>query len=449
MTPQAQLVMLAWLPIVLYLFRIFPAQRAIAISFIVAWLFLPQRAGFSLPGLPDYERMSATCYSILLATFLYDAQRFSSFRFGWLDVPMLIVCLCPFASSITNDLGPYDGMSAALNQIVSFGIPFFLGRIYLNNLAGLRQLAIAMLTSGLIYMPLCLYEVRMSPQLHAMVYGYFGNPSFVQSIRLGGFRPTVFMKHGLSVGMWMMAATLIGIWLWQSGTIRKIWNIQVKWLSLALLITFILIKSTGAYIYLAYGIIALSCSKWLRTALPMSLLVGSICFYLFLGVSGSFGSEQVTQIVSFAEQVTGEERAQSLEFRLDNEQSLSDRARERILFGWGGWGRNRVYDLNWAGELVDTSTTDSLWIIFFGVNGIVGLAAIFASNLLPALTFFRSRYPASLWLKPQVAPAAVLSVVIVLYALDCTLNYQANPVFTLASGGIAGLVMQDFKISNR
>jgi hypothetical protein len=448
MTPQAQLVMLAWLPIVLYLFRRFPAQRAIAIGFIVAWLFLPQRAGFSLPGLPDYERMSATCYSILLATFLYHARRFSSFRFGWLDVPMVIVCLCPFFSSLANDLGAYDGMSAALDQTVAYGIPFFLGRIYLNNLAGLRQLAMAMLFGALVYVPLCLYEVRMSPQLHAMVYGYLGNQSFVQSIRLGGFRPTVFMRHGLSVGMWMMAGTLIAIWLWQSGAIKKIWNIPIKWVASILLVTFILIKSTGAYIYLAYGLLALFTAKWFRTALPLSLLIVSITFYLFVGVSGSFGPEQVTQVVSFAEQVTGEERAQSLQFRLDNEQSLSQRAREKMVFGWGGWGRNRVYDYDWKGDPIDTSTTDSLWIIAFGVNGIVGLVAVFASTLLPALAFFRSRYSASLWLKPEVAPAAVLSVVTVLYSLDCTLNYQANPVFILASGGIAGLVMQNSNISN-
>jgi hypothetical protein len=447
MTPQAQLVMLAWLPIVLYLFRIFPAQRAIVVSFIVAWLFLPQRAGFSLPGLPDYERMSATCYSILLATFLYDARRFTSFRFGWLDVPMLVVCLCPLISSITNDLGVYDGLSASLNQTVAYGIPFFLGRIYLNNLSGLRQLAIAMLAGGLAYIPLCLLEIRFSPQLHAWVYGYFGSPSFVQSLRLGGFRPTVFMSHGLGVGMWMMAATLIAIWLWQSKAIQKVWNIELKWLCLALLITFILIKSTGAYFYLGLGIVILYGAKWLRTALPLFLLIVSISFYLVVGVSGSFGPEQVTQVVSFAQTLTGEERAQSLQFRLDNEQSLAEKAREKLIFGWGGWGRNRVIDYNWKGEPIDTSTTDSMWIIAFGVNGIVGLVAVFASNLLPALTFFRSGYSPSLWLKPQVAPAAVLAVVTTLYALDCTFNYQANPVFILASGGIAGLVMKNSKIS--
>ena len=441
MSPQAQLVMLAWIPIVLYFFTRFPAQRAVVISFIVAWLFLPQRAGFSLTGLPDYERMSATCYGILLATVIYDAQRFSIFKLGWLDLPMLIWCLCPFASSISNGLGAYDGISAVLSQTVSYGVPYFLGRIYLNNLAGLRNLAIGIFIGGLVYVPLCLYEIRMSPQLHNIVYGYLGNPSFAQTIRYDGYRPTVFMRHGLSVGMWIMAATLIGIWLWKAGIIKQLWGIQIKWLVAALLITFVLIKSTGAYFLLVLGIAILFTAWQFRTAILLFFLIGSMSFYL---AQNALTETYITdQIIASLDGVVPEERIGSLEFRFNNEELLADKARERIVFGWGGWGRNRVYDYNWAGELVDISVTDSLWIIAFGANGLVGLIAVFGSSLLPALSFVLSRYPARSWFNPKVAPAAVLVVVITLYMLDCALNNQPNPVFTLASGGIAGLVLKE------
>src|SRR6476469_5147949 len=111
MTPLVYLVMFGWIPFVFYLFIRFPPQRAVIISFIIAWLFLPL-AKFPLPGLPDYTKMSATCYGILLAVIVYDAARLTSFRFGWLDIPMLIWCLCPIPSSVTNDLGLYDGVSS-------------------------------------------------------------------------------------------------------------------------------------------------------------------------------------------------------------------------------------------------------------------------------------------------------------------------------------------------
>ncbi|MEA5509912.1 O-antigen ligase domain-containing protein [Crocosphaera sp. UHCC 0190] len=443
-----QLVMLAWLPILLSIFTKFSSRRAVIISFLVAWLFLPQRASFALPGLPDYTRISATCYGILLATFLFDGQRFRSFKFGWLDVPMVIACICPFFSSMSNDLGAYDGLSATLNQIVSYGFPYFLGRIYFNDLSGLRQLAIGIFISGLIYVPLCLYEIKMSPQLHRIVYGYHSY-GFVQAIRYGGFRPTVFMLHGLEVGMWMMSATLIGMWLWQGNVLEKVWNIPINWLVLTLIITLILIKSTGGYAYFAYGIIILFTAKWFRNSTALLMLIIGISLYLCLASSGNMTVQKAQPLLSTISNIAGPDRAGSLEFRLANEELLVKKALERPVFGWGGWGRNRVYDYNWEGQLVSVSVTDSLWIITYGTKGYVGLISLYASSLLPALSFFWTGYPARLWFHPKIAPAAVLSVIIVLYMLDCTLNAMFNPIFTLVSGGIAGLVMQKQKTSIR
>jgi hypothetical protein len=441
MSPQAQLVMVAWMPLVLYLFMRFPAQKAVVIGFIAAWLFLPQRAGFALPGVPDYDRMSATGYGILLATAIYDVQRFRSFKLAWLDLPMLVWCLCPLFSSISNGLGAYDGASGVLTQTVSYGVPYFLGRIYLNNLNGLRLLALGIFIGGIVYVPFCLYESRMSPQLHKMVYGYQGIIDFGQGMRLGGFRPTVFMQHGLSVGMWMMAAALACLWLWQSRTLKQFWGIPMSVWTGILLVTVILVKSTGAYIYLVYGIITLFVAKWLRTTLPLMLLVVTLGSYLYMGMTGTFTGEQSDRIIAAAEQVSGPERAQSLQFRLDNEEILGEKARQQFWFGWGGYGRNRVYDYNWAGELVDITVTDSLWIIAFGINGALGLASVFGASLVPALSFLWSPYGAHLWFHPKVGPAALIATIVVLYMLDCSLNNQPNPVFTLASGGIAGLLI--------
>ena len=464
MTLTAQIALLAWIPLVLYIFSRLPARTAVIVSFITAWLFLPERAEFAFSGLPEYNKLSATCYGAFLAILLFDSQRLRSFKFGWLDVPMLVWCLCPLASSLSNGLGAYDGLSEVLNQTMIYGIPYFIGRIYLNNLAGLRQLAIGIFVGGLIYVPLCLYEIRMSPQLHRIVYGYHAI-EFGKNYRLGGFRPTVFMSHGLAIGMWMMAATLIGIWLLQAGAFKNIFGnwlrqagltkkpgkLPTSWLVIGLLVTFVLVKSTGAYVYFAYGIGVLFFAKWFRSALPLLLLIVVIFSYLGLGVTGNFSLEKAEPVISLASDLAGSERASSLAFRLDNEEILSAKARQRMIFGWGGWGRNRVYGEDWTGDLVDISTTDSLWIIAFGLRGVVGLAALFATSLLPALCF-GMRYSARSWFNPKVAPAAVLSVVIVLYMVDCTLNDKPNPVFTLASGGIAGLVMREperLKVSDR
>ncbi|OIP71647.1 MAG: hypothetical protein AUK43_05630 [Oscillatoriales cyanobacterium CG2_30_40_61] len=441
MTPQAQLVLLLLLPLVLYLFKKFPPYRAVVISFIIAWLFLPQRAVFAFPGLPDYDRSTAICYSIMLATYLYSPETFKTFKFGWLDIPMLIWCICPFISSILNNLGPYDGFSAVLNQTIQYGIPYFLGRLYLNDLKGLQEIAMGIFIGGIIYAPLCILENLISPQLHRIVYGYPGNNQFNQSYRLGGYRPNVFMIHGLAVGMWMMATVLIALWFWQSGTLKKFLNIPMNLWFIGLYIIHLSVRSTGAYLYMAFGVVILFSAKFLRTSFPLVLLIMMLSSYLYLGVTGNFTGEKADKIVQTATNITSAERASSLKFRFDNEEILVEKARERIWFGWAGWGRNRVYEYTGSGELEDISTTDSLWIITYGTNGAIGIIGIFGTLLLPVLTFSLFRYPAKTWFRPQVAGAAVISLITVLYVLDNLLNNMYNPVFILASGALAGLLM--------
>jgi hypothetical protein len=206
-----------------------------------------------------------------------------------------------------------------------------------------------------------------------------------------------------------------------------------------LLVTSVLVKSTGASILLGIGIVILFFIKWVRNAFLLLFLIASMSFYLYLGITGTFVADQ---IVSSMHGVLPEERVGSLEFRFNNEELLSDKAREKIVFGWGGWGRSRIYD-EWG---KDISVTDSLWIIAFGSNGAVGVISLTASLLLPVLGFLQ-RYPARLWLNRKVAPAAVLVVVLALYMLDCLLNAMINPIYMLACGGIAGVALNQTRTS--
>lgn len=436
MLPTVYLAMFGWIPFVLNVFKRFSPSQAAVFSFIAGTLFLPQ-AAIALPILPDYNKANAICYGILLATYLNDATRFGRFQFGWLDVPMVIWCLCPFITSLVNGLGPYDGFLNVLENTMSWGVPYFIGRLYLGSLQGMRQLAIAIAIGGLVYAPFCLYESRFSPQLHRMLYGYHAHYDFAQTMRMGGFRPNVFMQHGLQAAMWMMAATLLCVWLWHTGVLKRVRKVPMRWVVVFMLFTFFMMKSTGAYILFAIGLITLLMAKYLRTAIVMLLIAGLVSVYLHMGVSGTFSTENIERVTEFITQIAGEDRAGSLRFRLDNEQVLGEKSRQSPIFGWGGWGRGRIF--NDDGE--DVSVTDSLWIITFNTNGVVGLVSQFSTLLLPPVLFLLLRYPARTWGKPEVAPAGALAVILVLYAYDCTLNAMISPVFTLLSGGMAGLSM--------
>ncbi|MEG4090329.1 O-antigen ligase domain-containing protein [Microcoleus sp. Pol12B4] len=425
------LAMFGFIPVVFYLFVRFPAQRAVIISFVVAWLFLPQ-ASYPIPSLPPYTKISAACYGILLGTLIYDTARLTSFKPGWVDVPMLIYCLCPIVSQVSNGGSP---ISPTVNQIITWGLPYFLGRLYVGNLDGLRQLAIGIFAGGLAYIPFTLVEGVRGPILHQMIYGVNAFDDWGQARRLGGWRPVVFMQHGLMVGLWMMTAALIAVWLWQTGTLKKFMGRNIKTLAIILTIAFFLCRSTGAYSLFVMALLVLYSAKFFRTSLPLLLIIGYIVFYLYVAAAGQFSSKDV---IGFINQVFGEERAASLKFRFDNEEILGEKARQRFMFGWGDSGGNRVY--NEYGD--DISVTDSLWIIAFGVNGAVGLVSLFSSLLLPVIVFSLFKYPARTWSNPKVAPAAALGIALTMYVFDCVLNAMTNPIFALIAGGISGLVLK-------
>ena len=137
-----------------------------------------------------------------------------------------------------------------------------------------------------------------------------------------------------------------------------------------------------------------------------------------------------------AARALSEERARSLEFRLENEDLILTRALEKRWFGWGGWGRWRVRD----DEGRDITISDGLWVIALGETGLVGLASLTAMILLPVVLLLR-RVPAARWGHPAAAPAAALAVLLVLYMLDSLANAMPNPIYMLAAGGLGGLTL--------
>jgi hypothetical protein len=440
MNTFAQLALWIWFPIVLLLFKFLPVRKAIIVSFIVSIQFLPVSA-IIIPLFPDYDKISSTSFALIVGIILFDVNRIKAFRLSWFDAPIIIRCISPMFSSLSNGLGLYDGISAALNPLITWGIPYFCARLYLGSLSGLKDLAIAIFIGGLSYVPLCLYESRMSPQLHRMFYGFHAHPSFSQVYRYGGYRPVVFMDHGLMTALWIVVAALIGFWLWKTGVIKKVFNIPTGFLVAILMMTVINNRSTGAWILCIVGIIILLWAKWFRNAFIQKFLIGFSIVYMVLSSVHLFPSDSVVSVIS---DVFSPERAQSLAFRLDNEELLAERALQKFWFGWGGWGRNRVSDV--YGE--DLSTTDSMWIISFGSHGVVGVASLMATLLLPTILFIRC-FPPRTWTHKKIAPAAVLAVCLNIFVFDSLLNSFYSPVYVLICGGLTGLALKEMEMAKR
>ncbi|MCZ6835629.1 MAG: O-antigen ligase domain-containing protein [Planctomycetota bacterium] len=422
--------MFSWIPLVLILFLVTTPRRAVIIAFIGAWLFLPMY-GYKLPGLPDYTKVSATIYGAMLGVILFDAGRLMTFRPSLFDIPMLVWCLCPFVSAPLNGYELYDGMSLSVEQVIAWGLPYFIGRLYFSDLEGLRELAIGIFIGGLIYMPLCLYEIRMSPQLHAKVYGFFPH-DFGQTKRWGGWRPSVFMQHGLMVGMWMAGATLMGIWLWFSGIIKRIWGVPVGLFVAGLFITTVMCKSTGAVVLLLGGVMLLFGSYLFKTKWLVLIAVLIPPLYLGARIQG-WNAEEIIS----ASALIHEKRAFSVRYRVEAEIDLVERAMERPFFGWAGWGRNMI--LSRKGE--DLFAADSMWIIVLGRQGLVGLTCLGITMILPGY-FLTKRIPVRLWADPVHGSAVAIVTLVIIYTYDNLFNAMINPVFILAMGGAMGLGIQ-------
>jgi hypothetical protein len=170
MTISAYFALLGWIPAVLMIFALLPSRKAAATAVIGAWLLLPPYT-LAIASLPDYSKSTAATLGVLLATVIFDPNRLLTFRPRWFDLPMLLWCHSGVASSLQNNLGLYDGLSDALSQCLTWGLPYLIGRLYFGNPEDLRYFATAMVIGGLSYILPSLYEIRMMTSLLKLVYG--------------------------------------------------------------------------------------------------------------------------------------------------------------------------------------------------------------------------------------------------------------------------------------
>lgn len=392
MNPAAQIALLLVAPIAAILFGTLRPHQAAAIVMLGAMLFLPERVGFDLPGLPLLGKHSLPPLVVLAAILLTAPQRLSPGtllrRSDWF---LVVLLLGAFATGSANSdpvsCGPltirgistWDAMSDASSILLGVVAPYLVGRAQIRSSRELRDFAAILVGASLVYLPLIYFELRMSPQLHNMVYG-FAQHDFLQTIRFGGYRPMVFMSHGLTLAMFSFAGFVAAWALTRRGS-RVFGSLSVP-IALVLSVTHVLLKSTGAILYALVALPLLFFVKRRTGLIVATLLCAVVLTYPSTRAAGTFPT---TWMVEQA-QALSYERAQSLEFRFQNEDLLLEKARQRFWLGWSAWGRSRVCSADGR----DTAVTDGAWVIVFGVYGAVGFYALFGLLTNASLTAFRA-----------------------------------------------------------
>lgn len=443
--------LLIWPLVMVVMFRKMAPERAFIWAILGGYMVLPELTEFNVPLIPAFDKTSIPNLTAVALCLIMLNLRPSLLPVGTLGkILMIALVISPVVSVFFNvetlqygirQLGRltligdnattipamriYDSVAVVVRQIIMI-VPFLLARHILASEQGLTELLRALVIAGLIYSAPILWEVRFSPQLHTNIYGFFQH-DFSQMIRQGGYRPIVFMPHGLWLALFMVMATISALHfakqadpsdrLRASATVVFLFGITALTRSLGPLLILLVLAALVMFVKPRFQ---------LRIAGLMALLALT---YPILRGAGIIPTDRFVALVS----QHSLERSLSLQFRFDNEDLLLERAAEKALFGWGGYGRSMIFDPDTG---VMTSISDGQWIITIGQWGWLGYLALFGLLCLPLVAlWWRCRQMPDGAVAPQ---AGVLALLLGASLVDLLPNATLVSLTWLIAGALLG-----------
>jgi hypothetical protein len=429
--------LMLWPIVALWLYFRQPVGYATLWTILGAQLLLPVGTAIKFEGIPQFDKISIPNLAALVGCFLVVRRPLRIWAgFGIVEILILMAIIGPFITAELN-FDPivldnyrvipaethYDALSAVVGQFLAL-MPFFLGRQILRNSRDTAEILRVLVIAGLLYSLPMLFEIRMSPQLHYWIYGYY--PSvFLQAVREGGFRPMVFMGHGLPVAFFAMTAAVAAAALWRTQT--HVYRLPAAGITAYLSGVLALCKTLAALIY---GVVLV---PLVRFATPRIQFRIALVFVIFALLYPMLRFADLVPTGSMIETATliSAERGESLKVRIDNEDQLLERASQRFLFGWGRWGRSRIY----AEYGKDVTLTDGRWIITIGQFGLFGFFAEFGLLILP---IFRAVSASRFTEYKDRINLAALTLILAINVLDLLPNNTLLPWTWLLAGALLG-----------
>jgi len=436
----AYFVLAVW-PIVIWQFyRRMEPGRALVWTILASYLFMPPLTSFAVPVLPDLDKDTMPVLVALVITTLVLHRRFSFWpQSGVGKLMILAFIFAPVFTVLTNadplpvhnapdipGLRAYDGVLLICYQAI-FVMPMFLARRDLATPQAQRDILGALVVGGLIYSVPMLIEARMSPQMNVWIYGFFQH-DFLQHVRFGGYRPIVFLPHGLWAAVFVSISLCAAFVLLRTAPTHMVMRrlLAVLWLSFLLFMC----KSFGAAIYAIMLVPLIMFVSTRKQVLIAAIVAGVVVAYPLLRGANLI---PVDSLISFFNDFSPD-RASSLGFRLENEERLLQRAAERPLFGWGSYGRNFTYDPV-SGR--PTAIADGMWVIQIGIFGWLGYLAQFGLLALPLWLLGRESVQRGVEIS---RPAAGVAMILAANVFDLLPNATLVPLTWLLAGAVLGHV---------
>ncbi|WP_300064221.1 hypothetical protein [uncultured Roseobacter sp.] len=411
---------------------------AVLVVLFAGYLLLPVKYAIDFPMIPPMDKHAIPVMTIMAAVVLMSSLRESApNQSGLLPKSLLaqgliaLLVLGAIGTAMTNGdrivtplevkngLRLYDGISMGINYAILI-LPVLIGRKYFARTDAHRLILIVFCIAACCYSFLALFEVRMSPQLNRWFYG-FSPHSWRQHVRGGGFRPMVFLEHGLRVSMFFALALIATLGLFRMGWKPGFTLLAAGWLAATLVLT----KSLGAVI-IALLIVPMVFFLNTRALILAAAVIGGIALtYPVLRSAGFIPYERVLALAAKVD----EQRARSFTTRLENEDILLDRATARPIFGWGGFGRSRVRDEKGR----DIVIPDGYWVIIIGVGGWARYIGEFGLMTVPMVFLFLRRREMKI-----TRDTAILSIMLAGNMIDLIPNSGQTPLTWLIAGALWG-----------
>jgi hypothetical protein len=399
----------AYIPVAMLLMMDKNAARGFSLAYLIGIMILPAgEAGIlDLPGVPDLTKANAPAIGILLGTILFRPEAFDRFRLTPFDLIFFAMMQVAFLSAYVNDNGVRFAVSEAFDVVLNWLLPILLARIHLGSPAGVKTFLVWMVLLGAAYVPLALWEFRMSPQIHTTTYGYFQHV-FQQHIRGSFFRPIVFFYHALALARFFAVCTFLAVFIVRKDLIR-------------------MFGPAGGYIFLVplFGVLlSQSISPVIMLVLVSSLYLVLLRFpaaaYLlpiagFVWMFGMFQGWEGSYTAIARALGASAERVDSFQYRLDAINEYKSIVLNRFWLGHSGFGHGRI----------EGRATDSLLLIELLKGGITGAVLHFGwwcASMYYALRVAR-RAPGTSLSHVALAIAAYASVGIAFSVVDAGLEH--------------------------
>jgi hypothetical protein len=376
----AYAMILLWPFIAIIFYKKFDTITATFWTIVGGYMFLPVATVFDFPMIPAVGKDVISAIAAFIGCKFIKNENIT--LFGVNTVQKLIISLLlfiPLVNVFFNSepmfdgwawipgLTLYDAISQMLAQYLTF-LPFFIAVSIVKSRDDLEKIVRLLVVAGLIYSVVVLFEIRLSPQLHTWIYGFFPH-NFGQQMRGDGFRAVVFMGHGLLVAIFCFVCVCAAAIQVKIGSPKeKIRNICIF---IYLVLIVVLQKSVGAIglsFLIAMSILFLHNSQ---QKIVIKLLIAIFFLYPTLSILNLIPYDAIIAFISDF----SPERAHSTDYRFTNEIELMQHAYQKLFIGWGSYGRNALWN----------SVTDGYWIIIFGVYGSIYFYALFALFTMGAL----------------------------------------------------------------